>query len=446
MIRGSESVRHQLAQFEAFEGTLPPHEPSWLVALRKEAIGLFAEQGFPHRKLEDWRYTNLAGLEKQRFARATRSEVAGARLAQISLPDGPAERLVLLDGRVHSHQPGADASRVVSLAALCGDAGARGTLLERLGTAASCKEDSFTALNTAFLEDGAVVRIPARSRGDTPIHLLFAASGSGTAVHPRVLVVAEPGSYGLVLLDHVSLAADATGLTNSVIEVFVGAGARLDLVLLQREGSELFHVSSLHALQERDSHLTTHTLSLGGGLVRNQLTSRLVEEGASVQLQGLFITSGRQHVDNQTLVEHAAAHCSSRELYKGVLGGRSHGVFRGRVVVSPGAQKTDAEQSSRHLLLTDQAEIDTKPQLEIYADDVKCGHGSSIGQLDAEALFFLRARGLGEARARALLTEGFVREIVEGLPSRELVALATACVDERLHGSTDGLLEGGDRR
>jgi Fe-S cluster assembly protein SufD len=254
-------------------------------------------------------------------------------------------------------------------------------------------------------------------------------------------VSAERGSRSVVVLDHVSVAENATGLTNSVIEVFVEAGARLDLVLMQREGQGLFHVSSIHTRQDRDSHLTTHTLTVGGGLVRNQLTSRLLEEGASVRLQGLFASTGSQHVDNQTLVEHAAPHCSSRQLYKGVLGGRSRGVFRGRVVVSPGAQKTDAEQSSRNLLLTDHAEIDTKPQLEIYADDVKCSHGSSIGQLDTEALFYLRARGLAEKRARALLTEGFVREIVAGLPGPDLVARGSSYVDAILHGGNDALLE-----
>jgi Fe-S cluster assembly protein SufD len=227
--------------------------------------------------------------------------------------------------------------------------------------------------------------------------------------------VAEPGSRLRVIQDHVSLGG-AGGLTNSVTEVVVGQGARVDFVLLQREADDAFAVSNLAARLERDAHFHAHTITLGGRFVRNDLTAVLADEGAECSLQGLFVGGGEQVIDNHTLVDHAMPRGISRELYKGILGGRSRGVFRGRVVVRPAAQKTDARQSNPNLLIGAGAEIDSKPQLEIHADDVKCSHGSSIGQLDEDSVFYVRSRGLGEDAARDLLTRGFAREILAGLP------------------------------
>jgi Fe-S cluster assembly protein SufD len=237
--------------------------------------------------------------------------------------------------------------------------------------------------------------------------------------HPRVVVVAEASSRVTIVQDHVSVGIGAA-FTNAVTEVHVGAGATVHWVLLQREHDAHFHVSNLQVRQERDSRFTAHTLTLGGRLVRNDAGVMLGGEGAECQLDGLYIGGGTSVLDNHTEIDHAVPHCTSRELYKGVLGGTARGVFRGRVIVRPHAQKTSAIQSNANLLLGDRAEVDTKPQLEIYADDVKCGHGSSTGRLDENALFFLRSRGLDAERARDMLTRAFALEVIERLPTRAL--------------------------
>jgi Fe-S cluster assembly protein SufD len=240
-----------------------------------------------------------------------------------------------------------------------------------------------------------------------------------------------------VVQDHVSLGA-APAFTNAVTELHVGPGAQLEYVLLQREGDAAFHVSSCAALLERDARLATHAVTLGGRLVRNDLCVTLAGEGAEAVLNGLFLGSGERLVDNHSLVDHAVPRGTSRQLYKGVLADRSRGVFRGRVLVRPGAQHTDARQSNPNLLLSEGAEIDSKPQLEIFADDVKCSHGSAIGQSDENALFYLRARGLDEGAARALLVRGFAAEVLGALPEPALA--------EALGDAFAVLLEGGAAR
>jgi Fe-S cluster assembly protein SufD len=290
-------------------------------------------------------------------------------------------------------------------------------LRENLGQLVGPKEHPFAALNAAFLEDGAVLRVPRGADVEEPLHVVFLSTGGQPArvTHPRVLVVAEAGSRVRLIQDHVSVGG-GTGFSNTVTEVFVGPNAQVDLVLLQRKASDAFQLSNLAARIERDGRFSSHTLTLGGRLVRNDLTVTLVDEGADATLNGLFVGAGEQLIDNHTLVDHAMPHGTSRQLYKGILGGKSRGVFRGRVRVRPDAQKTDARQSNPNLLLARGAAIDSKPQLEIHADDVKCSHGSTIGQLDEDALFYLRSRAIELALARDLLTFGFAREILTALP------------------------------
>ncbi|MBW1685783.1 MAG: Fe-S cluster assembly protein SufD, partial [Deltaproteobacteria bacterium] len=302
-----------------------------------------------------------------------------------------------------------------------------------LGRLVSLKEHAFAALNSAFLDDGAVLLVGPDANLAEPLHIVFVSTAAGTlrVRHPRLLIVAGEGSRVRVIVDHVCL-GPPSGFTNAVAEVCVGQGAQVDLVLLQRERSDAFHVSNLAVRQERDSRFSSHTLTLGGALVRNDLGVVLEDEGADCTLHGLFVAGGEQLIDNHTLVDHAMPHGTSRELYKGILGGSSRGVFRGRVIVRPGAQKTDARQSNPNLLLADSAEIDTKPQLEIYADDVKCSHGSSIGQLEEDALFYLRSRGMAEPEARDLLTRGFAHEVIAALPVPALTDGLDALLGTRL--------------
>jgi Fe-S cluster assembly protein SufD len=296
-----------------------------------------------------------------------------------------------------------------------------------LGHEVDPKLHPFAALNAAFLDDGAVLFVPDGARLDQPVHVVFASSGARAdrVRHPRVLVVAGRESRADVIVDHVDL-APARGFTNAVVEVRVAQGAELGLVLVQREADATFHVSNLAARVERDAHLSAHTVTLGGALVRNDATVLLAEQGASCRLHGLFAGEGEQLLDHHTLIDHAVPHGTSRQLCKGILGGSARGVFRGRVIVRPDARKTDAEQSNPNLLLSAAAEVASQPQLEIHADDVKCRHGSSIGRLDEDALFYLRARGLDEAEARDLLTRGFAAEVLDALPVPALgTALAT---------------------
>jgi Fe-S cluster assembly protein SufD len=304
---------------------------------------------------------------------------------------------------------------------------------------ASLKEHPFAALNTAFLDDGAALHVPPGATALPPAHVVFLASREAVQ-HPRVLVVAGAESRVALIQDFVTLGA-APGFTNAVTEVVAGPGSRVDLVLVQREGAASFHVSNLQVRQERDSRVAVHTLTLGGSLVRNDAVLVLADEGAELDLRGLFLGGGSQLVDNHTLVDHAMPHGTSRALYKGILGGRARGVFRGRVVVRPDAQRTDALQSNPNLLLSDGARIESQPQLEIYADDVRCNHGSSIGRLDSDALFYLRARGIDEPAAREILTRGFAAEILSALPVPALGEALAELLGERLRdlrGETKG--------
>jgi len=429
--------------------------------LRRQGRDAFAAQGLPGTKLEEWRYTNvaeLAALAWQLPAERT-PEISRDAVEALASPVFACGLLVFADGRL---VPGLSTLRVpevelLPLAAARRE-GARSDFARlrlaardeasrpaqggsplRVGSLVDAKAHPFAALATALLDDGVCIRLPAGARLEQPLHLVFLSLGAGapTAAHPRVFVEAGRGSRAVVVQDHVSLGS-APAFTNVVTELHVGPGAQLEHVLLQRESDAAFHVSNCAALLERDARLATHTVTLGGRFVRNDLSVTLAGEGAEAVLNGLFLGSGERLVDNHSWVDHAVPRGTSRELYKGVLTDRSRGVFRGRVLVRPGAQHTDAKQSNPNLLLSEGAEIDSKPQLEIFADDVKCSHGSAIGQSDENALFYLRTRGLDESAARALLVRGFAAEVLAALPEPALA--------EALGDAFAALLEGGAGR
>jgi Fe-S cluster assembly protein SufD len=430
---------HHLSLFERFEAARL-HEAAWLRSLRREAAAHFGELGFPDTKLEEWRYTNVAPLAKLPFELCAPGEAEAARseIEAVAFPVFACSLHVFVDGRYEPRLSALGASsevRVESLAELLARAPER--VEPYLGQLVGVKEHAFAALNSAFLDDGAALLLGPDESVEEPLHVVFVSTAAeGLRVrHPRVLIVAGEGSRVRLIVDHVCLGGPHS-FTNAVAEVCVGQGAQVDLVLLQRERSDDFHVSNLAVRQERDSRFSSHTLTLGGALVRNDLGVVLEDEGADCTLHGLFVASAEQLIDNHTLVDHAMPHGTSRELYKGILGGSSRGVFRGRVIVRPGAQKTDAKQSNPNLLLADSAEIDSKPQLEIYADDVRCSHGSSIGQLEEDALFYLRSRGVAEPEARDLLTRGFAHEVMAALPVPALTDGLDALLDTRLAQAT----------
>jgi Fe-S cluster assembly protein SufD len=402
-----------------------------LGALRADALASFADGGLPTTSHEEWRYTSLAGFSRLAFELAP-AEAPPSRnqVEAIAAPFFACSAYVFVDGRftpeLSSPSTLADGVRVDRLGA---------AVPPDFGSLVNVKQHPFAALNTALFEDVAVVSVPADAVAEQPIHLVFVSTGAGPprASFPRVLIEAGRGSRALVIQDHVSLGAGPR-LTAAVSEARVAENASLELVLLQRESDETFHFGSQQVRLARDARFASRTLTLGGALVRNDLAALLAAPGAECHLDGLFLGSGERLVDNHTLVDHAEPHCTSRELYKGILADRSRGVFRGRIVVRPDAQKTDAQQSNANVLLGSGAEIDTKPQLEIWADDVRCSHGASIGRLDEDALFYLRSRGIGEAAARDLLTRGFAAEVLERIGSEPLAEALGDLLLERLTG------------
>ncbi|MGH7392893.1 MAG: Fe-S cluster assembly protein SufD [Candidatus Rokuibacteriota bacterium] len=436
-----------LAEFEALErqGTL--RSPSWLAPLRRQAIDRFAERGFPTTRDEDWRYTNLASLAATPFrpaGLAPEGVPAGALETWREIeerhafpgPPTPAiwPRLVFVDGRYSPElstaaRPLPGGGRAGSLAeAMITD----GTVLERhLGRHACGDGNVFAALGTAFVQDGAFVCLPAEARSETPIELVFLAATPGVVAHPRTLIVAGLHSRLAVVERYVGL-TDEAYFTNAVTEIVAGPGAAVDHYVLQEQGAAAFHVATLHAALARDSAFATCGASFGGRLARTTLSVAFAGEGARSAVSGLYVVGGRQHVDHHVTVDHAVARCASQQLFKGVLDGTSRAVFNGRIVVRPGAQKTDAIQTNKHLLLSDGVEVDSKPQLEIFADDVKCTHGAAEGQLAPEALFYLKSRGMGEAAARALLTYGFAREVLERVAVEPLQAYLDRLLMARL--------------
>ncbi len=286
-------------------------------------------------------------------------------------------------------------------------------VLPHLGRYADFKEQAFVALNTAFLTDGVFFQVPEGTLLERPVHVIYltAADGVATRSHPRTLVVAEENSQ-LTMVEHYVGLGNGLAFTNAVTEIAAGAGSIVEHIRVQQESDRTHHVAAVHTYQEADSRVAQHTVTLGGGLVRNDVNAALEGEGSEVALNGLYLVKGRQHVDNHTRIDHVAPHCTSTENYKGILDEQGHAVFNGRIVVHPDAQKSNAAQSNKNLMLSDKALVNTNPQLEIYADDVKCTHGSTVGQIDEEAIFYFLSRGIDRRTARSLLIQGFTQELI----------------------------------
>jgi len=411
-----------VADFEAFAGSRPAGEPTWVAELRRRAIGRFAEVGFPHLRQEQWRKTDVRPVSQHPFRRATGTASVEETALEPHVFDGAAQ-LVFVDGffsRALSAVDGLpEGVRVGSLAAALEEAP---ELLEaHLGRHAGFDDHPFVALNTAFFADGALVHLPARAVVERPIHLVFLSSGlpSGSpgedvppVSYPRLLVVAEEASQATIVETWAGAAEGGRYWTCPVAEVVLGPGAVVDHYKVQHDDVEAYHLSTLQVRQDRDSSFFSHAVSTGGAICRNDVNGVLAGPGCECTLNGLYLVRGEQLVDNHMRIDHAAPHCNSYELYKGVLDGKARSVFSGLIHVHPGAQKTDAKQSNRNLLLSRGALASSNPQLEIFADDVRCTHGSTVGQLDEDAVFYLRSRGIGEAAAKSLLTYAFASDII----------------------------------
>lgn len=398
-----------------------PHD--WLKNLRQAAVARFDELNFPDVRSEDWKFTSVAPLLKIPFVLPAKATVSGAlrdRLEAESLPD--ALRLVFVNGIFTaelSRLEKAPDGLVIGNLATASRQDENG-MRAHLAALAGDREQPFTALNTAFLHDAAVIIL---SRGlvvAEPIQVFFVAvpGKRATLIPARTLIVAGINSQAKVLEHYLSAgAAEDVYFTSAVTEIALEENAVLDHVKIQEEGGEAFHIATTQTQLDRTSTLHSTYVSLGGRLVRNEARVRFAGEGSEATLDGLYLAAGRQHVDNFTVIDHAKPRCASHELYKGILRDKAHGVFNGKIFVREDAQKTDAKQTNKVLLLSDDATINTKPQLEIFADDVKCTHGATVGQLDAEGLFYLRSRGIGLEDARSLLIQAFANDIVERMRS-----------------------------
>jgi len=394
----------------------------------RAAISRFAELGFPHTGMEEWRFTNVAPIAQAPLpvAAAASASVARGDIERLGLAPG----LVFVDGyyRADLSEPPAGI-RTESLAAAL--AAAPDLVRAHLGRYADAANEAFVALNAAFFADGAFVHLPRGFAAAAPIHLLFVATDRSS--FPRNLYVAEEGAQAQIVEHYVSLGGERH-FTDVVTEAFVARNAHLEVCRLQLENEAAQHVSTVQVHQERDSSFLSHNITLGGALTRNDLNVGLDGENVRTTLNGLFLTRGEAHVDNHTRLEHRKPHGESHELYKGILADRSSGVFSGKIHVFEDAQKTDAKQSSANLLLSDEAVIDTKPQLEIYADDVKCTHGAVVGQLDPSALFYLRARGIGEDTAHRMLIRAFAGDITSRIGVAEARERVERMLERRLPG------------
>ncbi len=406
-----------LRQFEAFAANGGGEGPAWLPELRRTAIDEFVRAGFPTSKDEEWRFTPVAPIAQAKFRPAAAAAVNREALAPFLFGHPEWPQLVFVNGKFATELsviptlPGG-----VRLGNLTAALRTEPALLERhLSRHARPETTPFTALNTAFMRDGALVYVPAGVSLEQPIHLVFVTSpdAAGSVAHPRNLIVVEREARASVVESYVTLAEGSTYFTNAVTEVSSGEGAWTEHTRIQRESERAYHVGLTQVDQARDSHYRSFTLAMGSAISRHNLHVKLNAPNIETLMYGLYLTHGEQVVDNHTAIFHDHPNCNSWEVYKGVLEERSRAVFNGKVFVKPEAQKTDAKQTNRNLLLSDGAKVDTKPQLEIFADDVKCTHGATVGYLDQTALFYLTSRGIPAPVAKKILTYAFAAEVVD---------------------------------
>lgn len=424
----TKKTEQYLSYFERFEKSLNGEASTRLHAIRKAAIAKFAELGFPTTKNEEWRYTDVSPIANGSFVPSvthTRSKVTPQELERFSFGHPEWIRIVCINGQFSKELSSiTDLPAGVRISSLAEAIKQYPDLVEQhLAKYARYDENAFVALSTAFLSDGVFMYVPARTVVEKPIHLMMLSAGSEGEIlsHPRNLIIAEESSQIAFIETYGSL-VDTPYWTNTVTEIVLAKNAVVEHDRLQLESDNAFHIGTLHVHQDRDSSFTSNAITFGGRLVRNNITATLAGEGAEATLNGLYLGIGKQHIDNHTCIDHAKPHCPSHELYKGILAEQAKGVFNGKILVRKDAQKTDAKQTNKNLILSNEASIDTKPQLEIFANDVKCTHGATIGQLDDEALFYLRSRGVSMNKARDILIYAFASDVIDRIkvePLRE---------------------------
>ena len=407
------------AWLELFTNQLPA--PAWLQPLRDAAFARFVELGFPNTHNEEWRFTNVAPIARTTFA-AGRQGVPETKFAK-----GPVQ-LVFANGHLLTRPESLPAGLHVG-----GFADDPAAIAQHLGKHASFAENAFVALNTAMIEDGALVRVARGAVIAEPIEIFYLTTGSAQpiAVHPRALIVVGADAH-CTIVERYQGAGDGVYFNNAVTEIIAGDRSVVDHYKIQQETANAFHISTLQVSIGRSATFASHSISLGGALVRNDANATL-SAGSDATLNGLYIVNGTQHVDNHTMIDHTMPHGTSHEIYKGILDGKAHAVFNGKIIVRKDAQKTDSKQTNKNLVLSDDAVVDTKPELQIFADDVRCTHGATIGQLDAEALFYLQSRGIGKREARSLLTYAFAQDVVDRIKVQSLRDSLERILFEKFH-------------
>jgi Fe-S cluster assembly protein SufD len=409
-----------LREFESFAGAATAEGPEWLEPIRRAAMDRFAATGFPSARDEEWRFTPVTPIAQTTWRPAGAGgteDVAREQLTPFVFGQADWCTLVFVNGEYAPDLSSAGSMPEGVLATSLADALRNGgDLLQRhLARYARIGENPFTALNTAFLRDGGLIHVPAGVNLPRPINLVFVttADAAGVVIHPRNLIVVERNARASVVESYVTLAPGTRYWTNPVTEVWTGPNSWVEHTRIQRESEAAYHVATTQVEVARDSHYRSFSMAMGAALARHNLNARLADQYSEALLYGLYITHGEQVVDTHTVLYHDHPNCRSWEVYKGILDDRSHAVFNGKVFVRPEAQKTDAKQTNRNLVLSDHAKVDTKPQLEIFADDVKCTHGATVGRLDDAALFYARSRGVPQDAAQRLLTYAFAAEVIE---------------------------------
>ena len=436
----TELVKSENGYQAAFRSVreLSPAAP-WLELVRGSAMDRFEQLGFPSVRDEEWKYTNLATLAKESFEPVTSADQLDADVRRHAYPESEGAHLVVVNGFLNeelSVTTGLGDVVATDLFSAVDDARYNKIIRKYLARNAGYHNNGLTALNTAFIQSGVFIYIPKNVKLEKPLQITFIGGTANSATFPRVLVVAEEHSSATVIENFVS-SGEERYFTNAIAEIVLKDGAHLEHYRLQRESKKAFHVSMTSAELGRGSRYDTTSINLGAQLSRHDISVVMDHEGAETSVDGLYMVDSDQHTDTHSVIDHKQPHCNSHQLYKGILDGNARAVFNGKIFVREGAQKTDAIQTNKNLLLSDRARVDTKPQLEIYADDVKCAHGAAVGQLDPEELFYLETRGISPDLGRSLLTYGFAEEVIAKIKLESIRAELDQIVLKQLHTSLE---------
>jgi Fe-S cluster assembly protein SufD len=424
-----------LSLFEQMEKNLNGESESDIHRLRQTAISEFTQNGYPTTKDEEWKYTDVRPISKINFAFSEECNISTAELDQYKIAHLDVYRIVFVNGNLQPQLSDWDESNSQFTIARLQDYVKENnqSATEFIAQYTPKDMDSFTALNTAFINDGIVILAPKNTVVDKPVHVLHINEGNTNTISaPRNLFKVEQGAQ-IEIIETYTGKGSKEYFTNVVTEIGVEANAKLEHYKIQTESQQAYHIGSVYIQQQRDSQYIAHNFTFGGKLVRNNYNAKLDGENINCVLNGLYLGSDKQHIDNHTAIDHAKPHCESDELYKGILNDHSNGVFNGKIFVRQDAQKTNAIQSNNTILLSDNANIDTKPQLEIFADDVRCTHGATVGQLDEEAYFYLRSRGIDKDQARQLLIFAFASDVIDRVALEPVRAQLAQLLAEKLH-------------